>query len=118
MDIILERILNLIKENSINQKDLVDSLGLGRTVVTEWKSGRSKSYKKYVDKIANYFGVDVNYLLGNTDIKKQAHQNGEPANRPLTEREQIALEALSKLSEENQKFALDYLRYLADRHKD
>lgn len=116
MDIILQRILDLIKENGISQKDLVDDLGLGRTVVTEWKSGRSQSYKKYVDKIANYFDVDVNYLLGNTDIKKQAHQDGEPV--PSSDKDKLFLSLVSTLSDEKKMLLLDYLQYLADKQRD
>ena len=39
-------------------------LGLSKNVFTEWKSGRATSYMKHLPKIAEFFGVSVDYLLG------------------------------------------------------
>ncbi len=47
------------------QKDL----GLYATAVSEWKNGKSKSYMKHLPKIAKYFDVSVDYLLGNTNME-------------------------------------------------
>ena len=42
----LERILSLIEERGIQQQELSDYLGINKQVITDWKSGKSKSYKK------------------------------------------------------------------------
>ena len=39
-------------------------LGLSKNVFTEWKSGRATSYMKHLPKIAEFFNVSVDYLLG------------------------------------------------------
>ena len=61
----LEKILNLMKDNNCDNQQLAIALGLNRQVVTDWRAGRSKSYKKYLYQIADYFNVSVDYLLGN-----------------------------------------------------
>ena len=62
---ILTRILMLLNEKHIQQKELSDYLGLSKCTMTGWKNGNNKSYKKHLPKIAEFFGVSVDYLLGN-----------------------------------------------------
>lgn len=64
---ILARILLAIKESGHSQSDLADHLGLHRNNITDWKSGKSKSYTKYLPQIAEFLGVSIDYLVGNTD---------------------------------------------------
>lgn len=60
-------IFNLITKKGLKQSDFASSINVKEQVVSDWKAGRSKSYKKYIDKIAEYLGVSVDYLLGRTD---------------------------------------------------
>ena len=62
--VILNNILSLLKEKNKKQIDLMNYLGLSKNVFTEWKSGRASSYMKHLPKIAEFFGVSVDYLLG------------------------------------------------------
>lgn len=61
---IINKIEILLNKNGKNQKALMDFLCVGEPVYTKWKTGNSKSYNKYIDKIAEYFGVTTDYLLG------------------------------------------------------
>ena len=67
MDIIVERILSVMKQKKITDKQLTSDLGINKSAVTDWKTGKTKSFKRYIDKIANYLDVPVDYLLGNID---------------------------------------------------
>lgn len=58
---ILDRIVNLL--NDRNQKDLCDYLKLDKSAVTSWKNGSSKSYRKYLIEIAEFFNVSIDYLV-------------------------------------------------------
>ena len=49
----------------MKQKDLTDFLSVSHNVFTEWKAKRNSSYMKHLPKIAEFFGVSVDYLLGN-----------------------------------------------------
>ena len=67
MDTSLTRILGLLKQKGIKDKDLIDGIGLNKSAISDWKSGRSKSYKRPIDKIADYLDVSTEYLLGRSD---------------------------------------------------
>lgn len=67
MDITVKRIFYLLENRKIEQKELADYLGTNKQTITDWKRGKTKSYKKNIDKIAEFFGVSVDYLLGLTD---------------------------------------------------
>lgn len=71
MDIMHERVLSLIGTKRGSGQELVKALGLSKNTVTEWKSGRSKSYTKYAPQIAAYYGVSLDWLSGATDDKEQ-----------------------------------------------
>ena len=60
----LDNIIHLLKLNGRKQKELTDYLSISHNVFTEWKAGRATSYMKYLPKIAEFFGVSVDYLLG------------------------------------------------------
>ena len=70
----LNKIIELMGKNDCDNQKLASALGLNRQVVTDWKAGRSKSYKKYLPQIADHFGVSVDYLLGKDDKKENSIQ--------------------------------------------
>ena len=63
----LDKILILLKEQHKTQKQLMEYLGLGKTAFTGWRNGKNTSYKKHIDKIAEFFDVSTDYLLGRTE---------------------------------------------------
>lgn len=60
---ILNNIISLLHRDHKSQKELCDSLEISNHVFTDWKSGRSQSYRKYLPQIAAYFHVSVEELL-------------------------------------------------------
>ncbi len=79
MNQIIEKILFLLQSSKKKQKDLTDYLGITSNVFTDWKSGRIKSYNKYLPQIAEYFGVSVDYLLGKESAAPTHQRASEPA---------------------------------------
>ena len=61
---VLDKIICLLKKKSVKQKELTDYLSVSHNVFTEWKAGRNSSYMKHLPKIAEFFDVSVDYLLG------------------------------------------------------
>jgi transcriptional regulator with XRE-family HTH domain len=106
MNLIIERIINLLSEKDIMAKTFMEDLDLNKSSVSDWKSGKSNSYMKYLPKIADYFGVSVDYLLGNTDIK----------NKPVINKddEQFAelYEIIKDYPPDKLKQILDFARFL------
>jgi hypothetical protein len=78
MDITLKRIVEELKLNKIKKTDLTNYLGFSSSAIFgHWISGRNTSYLKYLHAIASYLDVSVEYLKGETDIKKPPSENGE-----------------------------------------
>ncbi len=77
MDITLERIIKELKLQNKKQIDLTNFLGVTHNNFGNWKTGRNTSYLKYIHAIAQYLDVSVEYLKGETDIKKPPTENGE-----------------------------------------
>ena len=61
---VLNKIIQLLKENKKKQVELTDYLGISKNAFTNWKIGDNTSYMKHLPKIAEFFGVSVDYLLG------------------------------------------------------
>lgn len=65
---IIDKISCLLKESNYTQSDLLNYIGITRKATfSDWKSGRSVSYNRYIDKIAEFFNVSVNYFYEDDD---------------------------------------------------
>ena len=84
---ILEKVLDLLSKQDKTQKELCDFIGINGNVFTSWKNGRNKSYTKHLPKIAEFFGVSVEFLLG---------KEKSPAGAELSEKDIKLVEAYHK----------------------
>lgn len=71
MDIVVERIVECIGPKHGAVKELADAIGVHPNVITAWKNGSLRSYRKYLPEIAVFFDVSVEWLTGQTDTKKE-----------------------------------------------
>lgn len=62
-----DRLLDLCKERSISQAKLAKDIGVSFSVVCYWETDRSEPTAPNLVKLANYFGVSVDFLLGVSD---------------------------------------------------
>lgn len=53
----------LLKEKGIRASDVSKATGIPGSTFSDWKSGRSKPKQDKLQKIADYFGVSVDYLM-------------------------------------------------------
>lgn len=65
-----ERFTELCREYNVTVTSVLKELGLSASKNTQWSEGASPSVKNLI-KIANYFNVSTDYLLGKDDIKKR-----------------------------------------------
>lgn len=69
---------NLCQERSIRPGKLCMELGISRGILSDLKAGRTKRLSaENMEKIAGYFGVSTDYLLGNPESKKAPTASGE-----------------------------------------
>ena len=78
---ILDRISKLL--NGREQRELTDFLGIKSVAFSEWKSGKSKSYKKYLIEIADFFNVSIDYLVYGKEINSIQDNLSEDEKRLL-----------------------------------
>lgn len=70
---VVEKIIQLLQTKDISQKEFAESLHIQKNAITDWKSGRLKSYRKMLPEIAAVLGVSVDELLDGT--KENAGRN-------------------------------------------
>ena len=72
---ILDNIFELLNEKNIGQKDFAKAIGIPPQVVSDWKGGRNKSYKKHILQIAEFFNVSVDYLINKHNVEEPCTQS-------------------------------------------
>lgn len=68
MSIVYLRIKNLCKKSGITISKLESDLSFGSSSIKKWERTSSPSIDK-IEKVASYFKVSVDYLLGRSDIE-------------------------------------------------
>lgn len=63
------RLKELRKEHSITQQELADKIGIVRTAITNYETGRTIPDSETLSLIAKILNTTTDYLLGNSDIR-------------------------------------------------
>ena len=76
-----DRVLGLLKDKQITTAKMLSDLELGKNQLTYWKKHGNTPSGDTVNKIANYLGVSINYLLtGEPSEQKNIPLNAEASN--------------------------------------
>lgn len=100
----MNRIKMLRKEKDIKQDVLANLLGLEIAGVSKLETGRVPLKDEYIIKLANYFEVSTDYLLGKSDIRNPEKIDSDKINiglsikdyNPPTEDQQKKIEEFAK----------------------
>ena len=63
------RIKELRKQSRLSQQALADQIGVFRNTISNWETGYSQISLENAKKVAKYFGVTIDYLLGSESNK-------------------------------------------------
>ena len=98
---------NLCSTNETTPTAVVKELGLSSSSATSWKQGKVPHHGTLI-KIADYFDVTVDYLLGNakTQKEKPTDEIGEPI---LSKKEESVMELFRQVPLEEQPAVLEAL---------
>ena len=66
----IERVMQLIKQSGLSDNAFEKQLHLSQGTVGNWRSGRNKLSMEAIIKLASFFNVSADYLLGLTDERK------------------------------------------------
>ena len=106
------RLKELRTHSNLSQQKMADVLGISRSAVAMWETGGSEPDNRTLEKIADYFNVSIDYLLGRNVSSSPAGVvmgyggDEQKVIRYETEEERIVAEAAieayrkAKLSEE------------------
>ena len=102
-----ERLRYLRKINGVTQAELSRYLGYGYTAVSNYENAEHQPDYNTLMKIAEYFNVSADYLLGNTD-------NPQSIRADMDSQLSEALQIYTKLPSDKKKLALKLLKSLMD----
>ncbi len=72
--IIMKVIKEMRIENNITQKQLAQAIGTNETTIVRWESGQSEPSAYYLAKLAKFFHVSADFLLGlENDLEKNSY---------------------------------------------
>ena len=64
------RLKELRKEKKLTQEELARDIGVSKITILRWENGERQIKPDKAQRLADYFGVSVGYLLGYDDITK------------------------------------------------
>ncbi len=65
-----EKYVELRDEKNVTDYRVADETGITKSTFSDWKSGRSSPKIDKLKKIADYFGVPIEYFLGNEEVQQ------------------------------------------------
>lgn len=117
------RIFELLDAMGMEQKKFASLVGVSPQKVSEWKSGKAKSYTKRIPQIAEALGTTTEYLLTGNGPKKKTAPAGVPDSDTISEddikaaffegAEDLTKEEMDALWED----ARDYMRYKLEQRR-
>lgn len=94
----------LCQKKGVSCKKAATDIGLANSITTKWKDRGSTPNAKTLNKIADYFGVSVLYLLGEKE-------NAQPE---LSEVDKQLFDIIKDLSNEDKLMMLDMIKTIKD----
>ncbi|AWW28351.1 MULTISPECIES: helix-turn-helix domain-containing protein [unclassified Acetobacterium] len=96
------RLKTLRQQKNINQAELGKILDVGKTTISNYETGYSVPDLETVVKLADYFNVSTDYLLGRTDYPEMCTEQIFQTTNLLAENEIEVLEILRKVNDRQQ----------------
>lgn len=66
-----DRLAQLRKEFGLTQVEFAEKIGFSRTAISAWEIGRNEPSNEDTIKIANFFNVSVDYIIGKSEYKNE-----------------------------------------------
>lgn len=100
-----EKIKELRKNNKITQEQLGNAIGVSKMAISYFEKGKKSPGRESLEKIADYFGVTTDYLLG----RSEDPELNEEENKIVTEEGKNILALIENLPEDERKKAWEQL---------
>ena len=104
----MNRIKQLRLEKNILQSELANILKVRQNTVSSWETGRNEPDQQALFAMSKYFGVSIDYILGNSNLKKEPTQEEWDS---LTDMQKEIIALMGSMSKEQQRDLLDHAEY-------
>lgn len=111
----IKRLKELRIEKNLTQTKLAENFGITYSNIGEWERGKSEPSIEMIIKLADFFNVSIDYLVGREGDFGNVTVSS-PATEELTYREQRLLDAFKKLSELEQYKLIDDAEFYSRRY--
>jgi len=101
-----KRLAEIRKKRGLSQYELADRLGFSRGQISNYEQGKREPDHETLTKIADFFDVSIDYLLGRTDdptMNRTNHNEEIDLKEALTKEEKRAHWGGRELTEEERK---------------
>lgn len=109
------RLKNLREERGLSQVELAKILNIANSTLSLYESGSREPNFEILKKIANYFNVSTDYILGRNEVMSSQIENKE--NHNIDEKimnlvKERFTDKIADLTEEQQNKVLEYIEFL------
>lgn len=111
----MDQIKEARKSARLTQSEVAQKLNITQGTYSQWENGKVRIDGASLQRLADLFGVSIDYLLGMTsDPKQKKPTEGDTPDEPFTDPvKREALSVFSSLSPEDQQFFLDMMHHRA-----
>lgn len=89
----MNRIRDLREDRDLRQSDVANATGIDQKTISNYETGKTNPDSFAIIKLAEFFGVSTDYLLGvekaNSDLVSDAEKKPEDIKKRVAELEQI-----------------------------
>lgn len=103
------RIRELRKKNKLTMKELGKQVGVVEGTISQYETGKRQPDIEMLSKLANYFGVTIDYLVGGAE--------SDHAEAPLSSDEKIFLNYFRDMDPEERDMVTAVIKTIMDRKK-
>lgn len=103
-----EKVKELRKAKGLTQIQFAEQFNVANGTVGMWETGKREPDFETTQRIADFFGVSVDFLLGREGQKKEPVQEDEPINPEI----HMIARAGRKMSPEQRQNLLKYAKYM------
>lgn len=73
----------LLREKDLTHYKVWRETGVAQSTLSDWKNGKGRPGPANLAKLADYFGVTVDYLMGREQNERPAANSDEPEVKPV-----------------------------------
>lgn len=110
--------IKLRTERQLTQELIAKSLGVSKSTIGMWETGKRLPSTELYEQIADFFNVDMDYLFGRSDVRQKIHfdKDGNAMYSLLKDEEEL-LSSYRKLNKSGKEKALEFISDMTDLEK-